>query len=546
MLYVGDLVKIIKIGNPNFGELGRVTSKRFPEMKHLGDISRISGAEIEPVDVITFGSPCQDLSVAGQRKGLKHDGLGDEETTRSGLFMEAVRIIKEMRCKTNGKYPTFAVWENVPGAYSSNKGEDFRAVLEELAKVKEPDVSIPKPAKWSHAGGILGDGFSIAWRTLDAQYWGVPQRRRRIYLVADFGGERAGKILFEQESLRRDFETCGTEGQGTTGNAENSTHTADREDNTIITAELGIASRDGGHCYENIAGTLRANAGDNQLSVIYDMTHADEVIREVTGDKCPTLQARMGTGGNQVPVVLETPKTLKIGSGCEGGGKGALVQDNKSATLGCNNDQYLFQPVCYSVKNHPMEVGMSGNNQSVICPQGNGIDRADTAGCNGRGWNDKTCYTLNTIDRPAVCYGIGDGQPNQAGLSKEKAGCLNCMHDQQAVLIDQEPHYIVRRLTPLECCRLQGFPDWWTADLEINEPTEEDLEFWREVFETHRQIVTGAKKPKSDKQIIKWLKNPYSDSAEYKMWGNGVALPCVLYVMQGIADELQNVGEQES
>lgn len=488
----------------------RVTTKRFPNMKHLGDVSKINGAEIEPVDVITFGSPCQDLSVAGQRAGMKHTDNGDEETTRSGLFMEAVRIIKEMRCKTNGKYPTFAIWENVPGAYSSNKGEDFRTVLEELTKIKEAGVSIPKSAKWLLAGEIVGEGYSIAWRTLDAQYWGVPQRRRRIYLVADFRGQCAGKILFEREGLRGDITESGTQRQGTSRNADNGTAAADRAVKLI------------------------------------EMTHADEVIRECQYGLCPTLQARMGTGGNQVPLVLEKP---------------------------------------------------------VICLQGNGIDRADTAGCNGRGWNDKTCYTLNTIDRPAVCYaldsissnsmksnnphsgfhetekaktidtsdqnpcknqggicvvqpiyaidraafnqginaqydisiqenliqtcvakgpnavcyGIGNGQADQSGLNKEKVGCLNCMHDQQAVLIDEEPHYIVRRLTPLECCRLQGFPDCWTMGLETAEPTEEDLTFWREVFETHRQIVTGAKKPKTDKQIIKWLQNPYSDSAEYKM-----------------------------
>ena len=159
-----------------------VTTKRFPDMKHLGDITKINGAEIEPVDIITFGSPCQDLSVAGRRAGL--DG------ERSGLFMEAVRIIKEMRRATNGANPVFAVWENVPGAFSSNKGEDFRVVLEELCKIKDGNANVPRPdkGKWSDAGEIVGDGYSVAWRVLDAQYWGVPQRRRRIFLVADFRG----------------------------------------------------------------------------------------------------------------------------------------------------------------------------------------------------------------------------------------------------------------------------------------------------------------------------------------------------------------------
>jgi len=177
-----------------------VTRSRFPEMKHLGDVSKINGAEVEPVDVITFGSPCQDLSVAGKRAGL--------EGERSGLFMEAIRIVKEMRGATNGKYPTFILWENVPGAYSSNKGEDFRVVLEEIIKVVEPGATMPPADKgrWPYADVYVGEGWSLAYRTFDAQYWGVPQRRRRIYLVADFRGQRAGEILFERESVRGDLE----------------------------------------------------------------------------------------------------------------------------------------------------------------------------------------------------------------------------------------------------------------------------------------------------------------------------------------------------
>ena len=165
-------------------------------MIHLGDITKIHGDQIEPVYCITFGSPCQDLSIAGRRAGLAGE--------RSGLFMEAVRIIKEMRRATHGSYPVVVIWENVPGAFSSNGGEDFRAVLEELARVEQPDASIPRPprgGRWSKAGAIAGNGWSLAWRQLDAQYWGVPQRRKRIALVVDFAGERAGEILFERESL---------------------------------------------------------------------------------------------------------------------------------------------------------------------------------------------------------------------------------------------------------------------------------------------------------------------------------------------------------
>lgn len=195
-----------------------VTRSRFPDMIHLGNVCDVHGWEINPVDVVTFGSPCQSLSVAGKREGLRHTDNGDDETTRSGLFIEAVRIITEMRQATNGMYPTFAVWENVPGAFSSSGGADFQVVLEKLAQIKDPHVSIPKPDKWLNAGEIVGDGFSIAWRVLDAQYFGksvrdgdsgtllvrgTPQRRRRIYLVADFAGDRAGKILFERSCRSR-------------------------------------------------------------------------------------------------------------------------------------------------------------------------------------------------------------------------------------------------------------------------------------------------------------------------------------------------------
>ena len=191
-----------------------VTHKRLPGVKHYGDVSGLSGAELPPVDIITFGSPCQDMSAAGKRSGL--DG------ERSSLFYQAVRIVKEMRCKTNGNYPRFVVWENVPGAFSSNKGEDFKAVLKEICSVKG-EFFIPQPKKWTEAGEIVGDGFSVAWRTLDAQYWGVPQRRKRIYLVADFAGECAGKILFESEGMSGYSAESFRAWQGAAGGAEEGT-----------------------------------------------------------------------------------------------------------------------------------------------------------------------------------------------------------------------------------------------------------------------------------------------------------------------------------
>ena len=183
-----------------------VTSSRFPNMKHLGSVTDIDGGKVEPVDIITFGSPCQDLSVAGKQAGI-HEG------ERSNLFFEAIRIIKEMRHATANKFPRFAVWENVPGAFSSNGGEDFRAVIKAFCSVCEENTDVPGLASgdgWQPAGCVLGDGYSIAWKIYDAQYWGVPQRRKRIYLIADFASERAGEILFKSESMCWNYQT-GTE-----------------------------------------------------------------------------------------------------------------------------------------------------------------------------------------------------------------------------------------------------------------------------------------------------------------------------------------------
>jgi len=198
-----------------------ITKKHFPDMLHLGNITEINGAEIEPVDIVTFGSPCQDLSVAGRREGL--DG------ERSGLFMEAVRIIKEMRNATDGIRPRYCVWENVAGAFSSSGGRDFHTVLKEIVSIAEPGVSVPgSEAKgklfrgrlvWPKSGGSMGVGWSLAWRVLDAQHWGVPQRRKRILLVADFGGHRAGEILFKCDGLQGGSDQGGGTRQGTPADA---------------------------------------------------------------------------------------------------------------------------------------------------------------------------------------------------------------------------------------------------------------------------------------------------------------------------------------
>lgn len=564
----------------------RVTMARFPNMKHYGDISTIDGSELEPVDIISFGSPCQNLSVAGKREGLDGD--------RSSLFYEAIRIVKEMREATNGKYPRYIVWENVPGAFSSNKGEDFKAVLTEICKVKDEQVSISKPAKWENAGRIMGNGFSIAWRLLDAQYWGVPQRRQRIYLVADFDGGSAGKILFESEGL------SGYSAQGFKSwqNAANG-----------ITEGVGETGETDSLMFENHSQDTRFRG---PLAV------------------AQTVSSTYGTGGNNQPFVVQTPKTLKVRCGCEGGGKGALVQDNLSATLSTNNDQTLFQPRAYGV--------CAKNSNSMKSDNPNsGFYEADTSRCLDANGGNPTCnqggiaviegngsrpshrgdgykesdvmYTLNATEQHAVAfaevhatlsandgpkgpssqmmknpeenfvgevsYGIGRPAMNQGynakfsfqieeeveptlvasgasgvahpRFSSSKASffteaneeCANTLvatdyKDPPIVNDGDEIDYIVRRLTPTECARLQGFPDWWCDDLGIPDPTDEDIAKWREVFETHAKAIGKTTKPKSDAQIRKWLQNPQSDSAEYKMWGNGVALPNVFFVLAGI------------
>lgn len=334
----------------------RVTTKRLPFMKHYGNVSEMDGGKVEPVDIITFGSPCQDMSVAGKRAGL--------EGSRSNLFYEAVRIIKEMRKATGGEYPKWACWENVPGAFSSSGGEDFRCVLESLCGVIDESVSIPKPKKWANAGEILGDGYSLAWRVLDAQFWGVPQRRKRIYLVADFTGGCAGKVLFESDGVSgyspqgfRSWQTAPGDSANCSGAAGigfdgyNAKLTDDKSATLGVncgmsTGRNGVVLNDQGgnrmDVTEDVTCTLRAEAHHPpcvlEEAVAVENHPMDGRVKLEENGKVQTLSERMGTGGNNVPLVL------KIRSGCEGGGKGPLIQTDKSATLSCNNDQTLFEP----------------------------------------------------------------------------------------------------------------------------------------------------------------------------------------------------------
>lgn len=548
----------------------RVTTKRFPHMKHYGDISVLNGAELPPVDIITFGSPCQDMSVAGKRSGL--DG------SRSSLFFEAIRIIKEMRGATDGKYPRYIVWENVPGAFSSNKGQDFRAVLEEVCKVKDAEVSVSFPGKWENAGRIMGNGYSVAWRQFDAQFWGVPQRRKRIYLVADFAGGSAGKILFESEGLSgysaegfRSWQTAA--GTSAEGSGETGSYSVDGYNSSVdeVVATLGVncgvstgrngvmvLNDQGGHrmdVTEDMTCTLRAESHHPPL--VFE-NHSQDSRYTGPQDTVQTILSTFGTGGNNQPFVLETPKTLKIRSGCEGGGKGALILDDLSATLGCNNDQTLFVPKAYGICSKGSNSMMSDNPHS-------GFYEADTSRCLDANGGDPSCnqggiavvaiegngsrpshrgdgyketdamYTLNATEQHGVAYSSSKAS-FFTSAEKELANTLVATDYKDPPIVNDEDDadYIVRRLTPTECARLQGFPDWWCDDLATQEPTQADIDYWKEVFETHRKVMGTSSKPKSESQIIKWLKDPHSDSAEYKMWGNGVALPNVFFVLSGI------------
>lgn len=515
----------------------RVTTMRFPTMKHYGDISRMDGGKIEPVDIITFGSPCTDMSIAGKRAGL--DGA------QSSLFYQAIRIIKEMRCATNGRYPRWICWENVVGAFSSNRGFDFKAVLEAVIGIIEPEAEVPMPEKdrWPYADIYMGERWSVAYRTFDAQHWGVPQRRRRVYLVGDLAGQCAGQVLFESEGL-----------SGYSAEGFRAWQRAARNPAAGFGAAGGICLNDQGggrmDISEEVTATLRAQEHGHPPCVLaagfckecsaqsrgigYEEERAPTAVYEnhsqdtrYTGplDTAPTVSSTYGTGGNNQPFVVQadTPKTLKIRSGCEGGGKGALIQEDVSATLSCNNDQTLFVPKCYSI-GAAYSAGMLSDNPRA------GIYEADTSRTLDQGGGNPSCNQGGIAVVEGPTYAMTPCTYTQ--IEREKAPTLNARDFKDPTFVNAG--YSVRRLTPTECARLQGFPDFWCADLDTPEPTEADIAFWTEVWETHRRVVGGSAKAKSRNQIVKWLRHPHSDAAEYKMWGNGVALPNVFFVLAGI------------
>ena len=546
------------------------------------------------------------------------------------MFFEAVRIIKEMREATNGKYPRYAVFENVPGIFSSNNGEDFRLVLEEFCKIKRQEISIPLyKGKWPDAGEIVGDDFSLVWRVLDSKYFSVPQRRARIFLVADFASECASKILFEPEGLSWDSEACSFTWQGTAYNIENSTGETgycineqggqfidiSHEKTGTLRAQMNghapciveaagfctehsSASRSIGY-EEEKSPTLRA--GVVPATLLFD-NHAQEARYNGPLAESPTITARYGTGGGNTPLIAESiygisrqskpsitenlapalvekgPHNVAITYGVCSKNSNSMQSDNPhsgfyeadtSRTLDCNGGNPTCSQsgmaiveayrMCHNnAKETDISCTLDATSNHVSSQQGGmivvnktydvrftseGTQNArghcyetdisrclDTGGENPDGNHGGVCivgFSVNQRDDKTYCSTVGGFMH----VEEEKANTLMA-RDYKDPQIINELGYTVRRLTPLECCRLQGFPDEWCDNLAISNPTDDDINFWMEVWKTWNEI--NGKKPKTEKQVRKWLANPYSDSEIYKMWGNGVSLPVVYFVLNGI------------
>lgn len=527
-----------------------VTTKNFPEMKHLGDINKLNGADLEPVTIIAGGSPCQDMSIAGKREGL--DG------SRSNLFREQIRIIKEMResDRTAGRTgtqirPRYMVWENVPGAFSSNKGKDFQAVLQEIVSITDEESNVPLPpkGKWQTAGCIMGDHFSIAWRVLDAQYWGVPQRRKRIYLVADFGGNTAPKILFEREGLSGNFTESREAWQRTAGDIKTGTHKAGTDD--VECYDISDRRRVADKSEVSPTLTTKMGTGGNNVPIVLENHPQDCRVTIAEDGNVPTLTSRMGTGGGgNVPMIMNEvravdQRNLSLGNDksetLHGSGHGSSVGTIiEPMALHITQDPTVFEGKAPCLTQGNPKTGQATVGVAIPIAdkatryKGGGSTRNNDGSANGLGIGEPgaPANTLTAADRHGVaCFAqqaIGEYEES------EKASCLKRRDYKDSTdLILWE--YIIRRLTPLECCRLQGFPDNWAEELGITEPTQEDIDHWREVFRTQMEAMGESKKEKTDNQICKWLKDPESDSAKYKMWGNGIALPCAMFVMEGIS-----------
>lgn len=447
----------------------QVTKRHFPQMIHLGDIKKLHGAGLPPVDLICGGTPCQNFSVAAPHQ----TGLAGE---RSSLFWEFVRVIQEMREyeKHTGKSnqlirPRYVCWENVPGVFSANKRKDFRIILEQFCKAAGYSLPLPEPpgGKWLAAGTILGDTFSLAWRVLDAQYWpGTPQRRKRIYLVLDFAGQSAGKILFEQEGLPGSAEPCGTEGKGSATLAvQGAADTGGYPLSAGFSPGQGAAAGGTGYQWEQSPTLKAASSGTNQVPAVLQLYENHGIDARYRGPLpvAPTIAARYGTGGGNTPLWLKEDAYCIsgniLGRKVENGGHGLGVQPNISYTLTATD-----RPAVYARQR---------------------FDSYEDAGT-------ASTETASQYKGPTdlVCADFRNGrETKQCGTLQSKSTGGYSLNAQPAIREGQ----LIRRLTPLECERLQGFPDGWT-------------------------YIPGA-----------------TDSKRYKTIGNSIAIPCADYVLRRIA-----------
>ena len=421
-----------------------ITKRHFPDMAHMGDVTELHGAKLAPVDIITFGSPCQGLSISGRRLGLADK--------RSGLFMEAIRIIYEMRKATNDQYPRFALFENVPGALSSAGGFDFKTVLEAFTQTEIP---MPGSGRWADAGMVRSRSVDLAWIVYDAQYFGTPQRRRRLFLIADFRGKCAGEILFVPKSLRGYFEAGGTPRQGLAAFAESRPDTAGGE--IVVLNDQGGASltveRSG------ISPTLRSQTHGN-LPVVAAGFDLQQITSKTNRSTLRPVQ----------PTLCETgqPHVLTMATGQAN----AEVLADIAPTLNCNHEQPLLV--------HPQIAG-------TLCASGAGLSRPA-----GMGSETDFCIVPAAVD----CRNFRETQEISGTLQAKTASGGYSLNYQNPIRIG----CYVRRLTPLECERLQGFPDFWTEQ-------------------------GGGRS--------------ISDTNRYQMLGNSIAVPCVAYIMQGIYHALE-------
>lgn len=488
-----------------------VTRRHFPDMLHFGDVSEIDGAKIPPVDIITFGSPCQDLSVAGKRAGL--DGA------RSGLFLEAIRIIYEMREATHGVYPAFLVWENVTGAFRIRNGRDFQTVLGEITKT---DIPMPASGRWANAGVVRSSGVCVAWRVLDAQYWGVPQRRKRIYLIGSFGDRSAEKILFKPDRVRRYLAPREAAGKGTAADPAGSaavSHTVfdarGNGDGLIAPTVTGdhnnrVTDYTGIICYRQTVGAFKAGAGGKAGNLGY----GEEVALTLTA---------AGSGTNQAPSVV-----YAIGNGQ----KNNTTVSDKTGALTCMHDQ---QAVVYAIDRaafnqgenarYDFEVSDSGINSTItargpsavcynICSQASGAMQSDNP--NSGIYETEQTRTLDLNG--------GDPRCNQGGT----------------LVCEKQTRWIVRRLTPLECERLQGYPDGWTVLPKIETMSEADYELFLRAYLLDKRLKgQTVKKTPTREQMVRWYNRLDSDSKRYHQLGNSLAIPCALRVIGGIAEYMK-------